>query len=101
MVLRKVDENRTREMTCEKSSALDGCQHADRMSSRLERDFRKRKNESGRDAYATFDVSHDSKHFCRGLNYSVTDGAASKWHLTTRMVRSSLKASPQKSAAPL
>ncbi len=71
------------------------------VSFRMESDFQKRKNECRSDACALYELPHDLKHFSRGLSYAVTDGEPSKWHLTTRMVTSSLKSSPQKSAAEL
>jgi hypothetical protein len=36
----------------EGSSTLDDCQHADRVTFRMQGDFQKRKNDCGRDAYA-------------------------------------------------
>ena len=86
--------------TPEESSALDDCQHVDSVSFDMESDFRKGKNECGRWLRQSRS-GQDLKCPTRGMYYELTAEEPSKLHLTTRMVTSSPKASPQKSAALL
>jgi len=85
----------------EKSSTLDGCQHIDRVSV-LIRDVPRENKIPRRPLSAT--PCH-ARRFggvsVGGMSYEVIVGEPLKGHLITRMVTSSLKVSPQKSAAEL
>ncbi len=60
----------------EESSALDDCQHADRVTLRMEDDFQKRKNERGRDAYAPLWVPAPPKTFLSWMELRSHAGGA-------------------------
>jgi len=84
------------------SSELDGCQHADNVSfgkQSAQEEVRTR----ARGIYPSLSSrgSGERARSYDGVSGELTVEVPSKLHLTTRMVTSSLKLSPQKSAAAL
>jgi len=60
----------------EESSALDDCQHADRVTFRMEDDFQEKENECGRDAYAPLWVPAAPKTFLSWMELRSHAGGA-------------------------
>jgi len=97
--LRQEEREEAQGLSCEESNERNGCQHVDRASFRMEIDF-PRKGVGIRMGRANATrVRRNPKRSYRGRSYELRVEEPSKLHLTTRMVTSSLKLSPQKSAA--
>ena len=88
-------------MTCERSKRIECCQHVDRVFRDGDRHTEREKNLARERQRRAGWSERDFGESLSDVSYEVKAGEPSKLHLTTRMVTSSLKSSPQKFAAAL